>query len=86
MVFHYLMYHSIQWPIHKDGHMLCSWLNQLFERISWLNDSRIKTETWRHLLAVLVSYLEYHFTFVSQLKNKTIIYFFNVESKHCIYF
>ncbi len=39
----------IKLPIHKDSHVLCSWMNQLFKRINWMNDSVIKSVTCRHL-------------------------------------
>ncbi len=44
----------IQLPIHKDSQVLPSWMNQLFKRINWMNDSVIKSVTCRHLLAILV--------------------------------
>ncbi len=34
--------------IHKDSHILCSWMNQLIKRINWMDDSQIKSVTWRH--------------------------------------
>ncbi len=65
----------IQLPIHKDSHVLCFWMNQLFKRIKWMNDSVIKSVTCRHLLAVLVKFLKYMFLLfksfnISILKNK----------------
>ncbi len=51
----------IQLPIHKDSQVLHSWMNQLFKRINWMNDSVIKSVTCRHLLAVLVKFLKYLF-------------------------
>ncbi len=47
----------IQLPIHKDIHLLRSWMNQQFKRINWMNDSVIKSVTFRHLLAVLFLFL-----------------------------
>ncbi len=56
---------SIQLPIPKDSHVLCSWMNQPFEQINWVNDSVIKLVTWCHLMAVLVSFLKYHFSYLN---------------------
>ncbi len=41
------------------------WKNQAFERIEWMTHKDI----YRHLLAVLVSYLEYHFIKKNSLKR-----------------
>ncbi len=48
----------IQLHIHKDSQLLRSWVNQLFKRINYMNDSVIKSVTCRHLLAVLVQFLK----------------------------
>ncbi len=48
----------IQLHIHKDSQLLRSWMNQLFKRINYMNDSVIKSVTCRHLLAVLVQFLK----------------------------
>ncbi len=47
----------IQNHIHKVSRLLNSWMNQQFKQIQWMTQKHI----YRHLLAVLVSYLEYHF-------------------------
>ncbi len=46
----------IQSPIHKESRLLHSWMNQPFERIEWMTHKDI----YHHLLADLVSYLEYN--------------------------
>ncbi len=45
--------------------IICSRMNQSFKRINLINDSVIKSVTCRHLTAVLVSLLKYHFSYLN---------------------
>ncbi len=60
--------------VHKDSHLLRSWMNQPFKRINWINDSVIKSVTCRHLLAVLFLCLKCHLLFKSFKSNNSLCF------------
>ncbi len=63
----YTVWGQIGWIVCTLGRrdLLCSWMNQPFERINWMNNSVIKSVTCRHLMAVLVSFLKYNFSYLN---------------------
>ncbi len=45
--------------------VLCSRMNQPFERVNLINDSVIKSVTCCHLTAVLFKFLKYNFSYLN---------------------